>query len=465
MVPLITSAPRHFDPAIESLDVAEIRRLQDHLVQETMAAIEGNAFYSSIYRRAGVDISGVRSVSDLREVPIIRKSDIVNDISEHPPYGRRLAVPEERVANVVESSGTSASGKEVQALTAGDLQRIVDAEKVGFIWAGATEGTVVAVNVPVGMTAAGYWWNLALQQMSCNTLRLGGLATERRISYLSTYHAEMMLCDSHYLRRMTHIADALGYELRRDMSRMSAIIVGGGGWNDGEAAEWADAWGAVIHEQYGSSQRCIAWTCEGGVLGPSGRNMVHFLPHQYLVEVIDPETGEHVEEGADGEIVLTLFGYEATPLVRYGTRDRGRWRTGATCPCGRSFDGLETGSVGRLDDMLRVRGLNLWPSEVDRVVFADASVADYRAEVWQDEDASERISLLVNVIDETHGHADEVAEELSSRLKATIGLRFEVTPQVLSAREAGQMSSDAKPRRWSDRRGDAVPGPSWDTGE
>lgn len=462
---MITSAPRYFDPSIEALDVAEIHRLQDRLVQETAAAIARNQFFSSIYRRAGVDISRVRTARDLRDVPIIRKADIVKDISEHPPYGRRLAVPEERIANVVESSGTSASGKEVQALTAGDLQRIVDAEKVGFIWAGAAEGTVVAVNVPVGMTAAGYWWNLALQQLSCNTLRLGGLPTERRLSYLSSYAAEMMLCDSHYLRRMTHIAEALGYEPRRDMSRMSAIIVGGGGWNDGEVAEWADAWDAVIHEQYGSSQRCIAWTCENGVLGPSGRNMVHFLPHQYLVEVIDPDTGEHVDEGADGEIVLTLFGYEAAPLVRYGTRDRGRWRTGASCSCGRSFDGLETGSVGRLDDMLRVRGLNLWPVEVDKVVFACPCVADYRAEVWQDEDASERISLLLSVVDDEHGHADGAVEDLSNRLKATIGLRFEVASQVLSAREVGQMSSDAKPRRWSDRRGDALHGPTWDKGE
>lgn len=459
---MITSPPRYFDRSIETLDSAQIERLQDRLVQETMATIQGNAFFSSIYRRAGVDVSGVRSVRDLGELPIIRKSDIVEDILEHPPYGRRLAVPEERVANVVESSGTSSSGKEVQALTAGDLQRIIDAEKVGFIWAGAAEGTVVAVNLPVGMTAAGYWWNLALQQMSCNTLRLGGLPTEKRLSYLSTYGAEMMLCDSQYLRRISHVADALGFKLRRDMPRMAAIFVGGGGWTDLEVEQWAEEWGATLHEQYGSSQRCIAWTCEHGILGPSGRNMVHFLPHQYVVEVVDPVSGEHVDEGAEGEIVLTLFGYEATPLVRYGTRDRGRWRTGASCSCGRSFDGLEAGSVARLDDMMRVRGLNLWPDEVDKVVFTNSSVADYRAEVWQDAAANERVSLLVSVVEEARVRADEVAEDLSIGLKAATGLRIEVTSRVLSAREVARASSDTKPRRWSDRRGDAVLGPTWD---
>jgi phenylacetate-CoA ligase len=459
---VITPPPRYFDRSIEALDVAQIQRLQDRLVQETMAAVQGNAFFSSIYRRAGVDVSRVRSVRDLRELPIIRKSDIVEDISAHPPYGRRLAVPEDRVANIVESSGTSASGKEVQALTARDLQRIVDAEKVGFIWAGAMEGTVVAVNLPVGMTAAGYWWNLALQQMSCNTLRLGGLPTEKRLSYLSMYGAEMMLCDSQYLRRMSHVADALGFKLRREMPRMAAIFVGGGGWNEREVEQWAEDWGAVLHEQYGSSQRCIAWTCENGILGPSGRNMVHFLPHQYLVEVLDPLSGEHVDEGGDGEIVLTLFGYEATPLVRYGTRDRGRWRRGASCCCGRSFDGLEAGSVARLDDMMRVRGLNLWPDEVDKVVFASPSVADYRAEVWQDGEANERVSLLVNVVDEAQVRAEEVAGDLSIQLKSATGLRVEVTPRVISVREVAQSSSDTKPRRWSDLRGNTVLGPTWD---
>jgi phenylacetate-CoA ligase len=314
----------------------------------------------------------------------------------------------------------------------------------------------------VGMTAAAYWWNLALYDLGCNTLRLGGLNTEQRLHYLRSYGAEQMLIDSHYLRRMTYIARNLGYKLRRDMARMAAIFVGGGGWSDEEAKEWAEEWGAVLYEQYGSSQRCIAWTCEKGIFGSPGRGVVHTLPHQYLLEVVDPVTGEHVGEGDEGEIVITLFGYQAMPLVRYGSRDRGRWRTGASCGCGRPFDGLEAGSVGRLDDMLRVRGRNLWPDQVDKTVFASESVADYRAEVWQDEAAGERLSLRAFLVPGAVSRGGPLAEELTSRLRQATGLRFDVSTYVLGDQEMEVTAlAGAKPRRWADRRGMQASGPSW----
>lgn len=460
---MITAAPRHFDPALEALAPGEIRTLQDRLLEKTMAAVQTNAFFSSVYRSAGARPTRIRTVADLEELPIVRKADIVADVAEHPPYGRRLATPPEKIANVVESSGTSAAGKEIQALSAPDLQRLLDAEKVGFVWAGATEGTVVAFNLPVGMTAAGYWWTLALHQLSCNTLRLGGLTTEQRLHYLQRYGAELMLVDSHYLRRMTYIAGTLGYKLRRDMARMEAIFVGGGGWNDEEAAAWAEEWGVILHEQYGSSQRCISWTCEQGILTGSGRGVVHSLPHQYFLEVVDPESGERVGEGQEGEIVVTLFGYEAMPLIRYGTRDRGRFRPGASCSCGRSFDGIEAGSVRRLDDMVRVRGRNVWPDQVDQATFGTEGVADYRVEIWQDESATERVSLRLLLLPQAQGTQTDIAQDLASRLKSATGLRFEVVPHVMTAREVETSASpEHKPRRWADRRDERAVGPRWE---
>ena len=464
---MIVEAPRYFDRDLETSPPSEIRALQDRLVAETMQSLERNEFFSSLYRSAGVKLDRIRTVADLQELPIVRKAEIVADAAARPPFGSRLGVAGDEIVNVVESSGTSASGKEVQALSASDLQRLLDAEEVGFIWGGACKGTVFAVNLPVSMTAAGYWWNLALYQLGCNTLRLGGLTTEMRLAYLANYRAEQMIIDGHYLNRMTHFARESGYRPGDRIESMATIYVGGGAWSDENAERWADEWGAVLHEQYGSSQRCIAWTCERGILDRGVRGLVHTLPHQYLVEVLDPATGMHVEEGEVGEIVLTLFGYEASPLVRYGTRDRGRYLPASSCPCGRPFDGLEAGSVGRLDDMLRVRGLNLFPDQVDRVVFSTAGVVDYQAEAWADPGGSERLSLLVAVVadaadPESHGGLERACPGLAERLRTATGLRFEVEARALSAQEIEETGRpDTKPRRWSDRRDAPRNGPSW----
>jgi phenylacetate-CoA ligase len=464
---VILPPPRYFDRELETSRAPEIRALQDRLVAETMQSLHANEFFSSLYRRAGVKLERIRTVADLQELPIIRKADIVADAAARPPFGSRLGVAPEQVVNIVETSGTSASGKEVQALSAPDLQRLLDAEQVGFIWGGACHGSVVAVHLPVSMTAAGYWWNLALFQLGCNTLRLGGLSTEARLAYLATYRAEQMIIDGHYLNRMTHFARESGYRPGDRVESMATILIGGGGWSDENAERWADEWGAVLHEQYGSSQRCIAWSCERGILDRGSRGLVHTLPHQYLVEVLDPDTGMHVEDGEVGEIVLTLFGYQASPLVRYGTRDRGRFLPASACPCGRPFDGIEAGSVGRLDDMLRVRGLNLFPDQVDRVVFATAGIVDYQGEAWADRGGSERLSLLVSLVADAAGgdgpeRVEGICLGLAERLRAATGLRFEVGARTLSSREIEETARpDVKPRRWSDRRDALCSGPRW----
>lgn len=460
---MITSAPRFFDRELETLDADEIRKVQDRLVDETLEAVRANTFFESRYSRDHVALDRVHGVAGLRELPIVRKADMLEDLAEHPPYGRRLGVALESIVNVVESSGTSAAGREVQALDANDLEALLSSEKVGFIWAGATEGTVVALHFPVGMTAAGYWWTIALYGLGCNTLRLGGQRTKQRLEYMKNYDVEQMVLGSHYLERLTFLASTHGYEPTRDFPRLASILVSGGGWSIESAERWSATWGATLYEQYGSSQRCIAWSCEQGMVDRGRRGVVHGLPHHYVFEVIDPDTGDHVDEGAEGEIVLTVLGRRAMPLVRYGTGDRAVFRTGASCSCGRHFDGIEAGSVGRFDDMLRLRDRNLWPDEVDRIVLSTPSVLDYAAAAWIDEIAQVRLSMSL-ALEPTVGTRtiEPIISEVSARLREATGLRFELVARVLGTREVDETALiDTKPRRWSDLR--ATPGvaPTW----
>lgn len=431
-------------------------------MRKTLARLGTNDFYTGFYARHGVDPTRERGLAELAELPLVRKADILADIAESPPYGRRLSVPASSIVNVVESSGTSASGKEVQALSADDLEALLESERIGFIWGGASAGTVVALHTPVTMTAAGYWWNLALYGLSCNVLRLGGMSTERRLSYMKSYSAEQMMIGGHYLQRMTYLAGVFGYDLRRDFERLQVIFVGGGGWSTETAERWAEEWGAVLHEQYGSSQRCIAWTCERGIVDGGRRSVVHFLPQHYVAEVLDPVSGEQVGEGEEGEIVLTLLGERAMPLVRYATGDRAIFRTGGSCRCGRAFDGIEAGSVGRFDDMVRVRDRNLWPDEVDRVVLSKRGVLDYQAATWIDAEAQVRLSMKLSLEPEVLGEAEVLGAGIAAELKEATGLRFEVDVDTRESAAADRSEiNDGKPRRWGDLRATPGEAPAW----
>ncbi len=459
---MTASSSRYFDQELESLGAGELRQLQDRLLRETLAGVSRNGFFGELYRRHGVDPSRVRGVADLALLPVVRKADIIGDAAEAPPYGRRLGVRPGEIVNVVESSGTSAAGREVQALSAADLEAVLASERAGFIWSGAGAGTVVALHVPVAMTAAGYWWTLALHGLGCNTLRLGGLSTRQRLSSMKSYGVEQMVIGGHYLQRMTYLAGVYGYDLRRDFEKLRVIFVGGGGWSTEMAERWAEEWDVVLHEQYGSSQRCVAWTCERGVLDRAGRGVIHFLPQFYVAELVDPGSGELVGEGEEGEIVLTVLGERAMPLIRFGTGDRAIYRSAGSCSCGRAFDGIEAGSLGRFDDMLRVRDRNLWPDEVDRVVLERAGVLDYEAATWIDDQAQVRLSLRVGVGPAALAGAAELGERLAGDLKEATGLRFEVVPETVGLSDIDRPEhNDGKPRRWQDLRSTPGKRPSW----
>lgn len=460
---MISITPRFFDRELETLDASEVRGLQNRLVDETLSALQDNVFFASQYKKASVRLDRVRGVAGLGELPIVRKSDILEDLARNPPYGNRLGGSPAAIVNVVESSGTSAAGREAQALDASDLDAIVRAEKAGFVWAGATEGTVVGLHFPVGMTAAGYWWTLALYELGCNTLRLGGERTAHRLEYMKRYDVEQMVLGSHYLQRLTYLAMENGYDLRRDFPRLQSILLTGGGWSVETAEQWSATWGATLYEQYGSSQRCVAWTCERGMVDEGKPGLIHGLPDQYVLEVIDPTTNEHVDEGEEGEIVLTVLGRPVMPLVRYGTGDRAIFRSGRTCRCGRAFDGIEAGSVGRIDDMLRIRDRNLWPGEIDRLVLSTPSVLDYNAVVWIDATAQVRLSIDL-ALEPTVGVGaiDPIADRLSERLDREIGLRFEVSARALENSEVDETALvDGKPRRWKDLRSSPGTRPTW----
>jgi phenylacetate-CoA ligase len=361
-----------------------------------------------------------RDPEAFRTLGMTAKQDVVEDCAGHPPYGARTVAVAADIRMVVHTSGTSGQGMAVYALDPADLEAIIRTEAVGFLWAGIREGTRVLLTLPIGMTAAGLWYSAALRAIGANVFSVGPYSTERKIELLRQFEPEVVVGTPTYLQRLAVASDDAG--LSPETSSVKTLIVAGQPFS----LPWARAiearWGATLYEQYGCTERAIAWTCPGGVIKGDSLGALHFPPESGYYEVIDPDSGEPVGHGETGELIISPFGADASPLIRYATGDRVRWMAPGGCPCGRPLAGIVAGEVERYDDMMKIRGMNVWPASFDHAVFAVETVSDYRGTVWVDDDGSERVEIRA----EGGGEPDALAEAVSASVHRVTGLRVEV---------------------------------------
>jgi phenylacetate-CoA ligase len=443
------------EPEIERLDRSEIQALQLRLFNEEFERVRrGNAFFRDYYDRLGFRTGSMESFDAIRSIPVVRKDQVLRDAASQPPYGRRLQVSEHEIAQVVESSGTSGLGREVQALSSKDLDMIRHAKTFQFFWPGVRQGTVVGLNLPITMSAGGLWSLEALRGMGASVLRLGSMRVEDRLDYMKRYSVELIQVSTSYLMRLAVTAETLGYDVQKDFPRLRGIYVTGGGWSVEWARGVAGHWNARLFESYSSSQRIFAYTCEWGMLQGGHRGIIHFLPQLALAEVIDPATGEHVLDGEEGEIVITPFRMHAHPLIRYATGDRVRFRSGRTCPCGRQFDGIEAGSVTRFDDMMKIKGVNVWPATIDAMI-SRREVAEYRGDLSVDERGREVASIHLEFLDDVDGDTRQrLMADLMNRIHQEVRLHFVVDewqgPSLIE--DMSGFRDGSKIRRWNDHR-------------
>jgi phenylacetate-CoA ligase len=424
-------------------------------MREQVAWAARSPFYAERFAAVGMTAADLRQPADVARIPLTRKADLCDDVAAHPPYGSRLVADAREVVSVVETSGTSGKGREVHVATADDLRRIIAMESEGFAWAGIGIGTVVVLTIPTTMTAASTWWSLALNAMGANWLRVGTLSSTEKLRYAQRYNAEVLIATPTYLTRLESAALQIGLDPNTDLPSLRSIVVAGEPRSAAWAAEREQVWGATVYEQWGCTQGAVAWACENGMARNGERGMLHFLPHLEWMEVIDPQTGAHVGDGEVGELVVTPLGVRGAPLIRFATGDRVRFRAAHTCSCGRPFDGIEAGSVSRYDDMLKVKGVNVWPSAVDALIDEQPAITEHRVTVAVDAGRREVITVELQFDPATSASQRvDLAARLRPGLHALIGLHVE----IIEWTGEGDLGDEVlhgtpwKARRWRDLR-------------
>lgn len=439
----------------DRLSRQEMRALQWRHIQALLErTIPHNPFITKQFAAAGLKPEHLWSLEDFsRLVPFVTKLDILEDQKQHPPYGSMLGVPVERLRKMHTTSGTSGIGQERYGLTESDT--LYDGLGMALCMEAAVipRGAPCALTLPVSTNSAGQCIYHGIQMHGSHCLLLGLFDAPTKLRFMREFGAAYMVTAPAYLTRLTLLCQAEGIEPRQEFPGLRAITVATEAFPPAWAERMGEFWGCQIHELYGSTQMgtIAAWTCTDCQAARNGElGVLHLGENLGFFEVLDFDSHEPVGPGDFGELVITTFGREASPLVRFRMGDRVRLVESSRCPSGRSLMAIEAGNISRFDDMLKIKASNVYPSVIDEIIFSHVECAEYNGRVYLDKQGREQAEVSLEFLDQVVDEARrrEIVQEIGTAIKQ----RTAVTMQVKPVAPGTLPRFEWKPRRWNDER-------------
>ena len=401
--------------ARSDLEGLQLDRLRAMLVE----IFPRNRFYVRKLAAAGVSAGDIRSLPDLVRLPFTTKSELLEDQQAEPPYGRNLTYPLSQYSRYNQTSGTM--GKPLRWLdTAASWDWALGCWETIYRIAGVTARDRLFFPFSFG-PFLGFWTAFeAASRLGCLCLPGGGMSSAGRLRFLLDNQGTVVLCTPTYALRLAEVAREHGIPLSSSTPGYSvrALIVAGepGGSIPATRARIEQAWGARVFDHAGLTE--VGPAAIECAENPGG---LHLLEGDYLLEVIDPDSGLALRPGEIGEMVLTNLGRWGSPVLRYRTGDSIRVDP-YPCPCGRGFVRLAGGILGRTDDMLYVRGNNVYPTALEAVIRKFNEVAEYRVLAGE---ANELAALRIE-IEPSVPEAADLAERVGQAIRDELLFRAEV---------------------------------------
>lgn len=334
----------------EELQALQLKRLKE-TVERVYYLVP---FYRRKFEEAGVKPSDIKSLEDLKRLPFTTKQDL----RDNYPFGL-FAVPLEQVVRIHSSSGTTGKPT-VVGYTRHDMEVWTEVMVRTYLMADVDNKDVVHNAYGYGLFTGGLGFHYGAEALGASVVPASGGFTKRQLMLMKDFGATILCCTPSFALHLSEVAKEEGYDLRKDF-KLRAGFFGAEPASPGLKEAVAEAWGIQYVEAYGLSEIIgpgVAASCEYGSL--------HVFEDHFIPEVIDPETGEVLPDGEEGELVITTLTKQALPMIRYRTRDITVIRR-EPCRCGRTIVWIE-GIKGRADDMLIVNGVNVFPSQVEHVI-------------------------------------------------------------------------------------------------
>lgn len=400
-------------------DRSQIENMQSQrLVEMLQAIIPRNRFWTSKFAAAGVDVATIRGLEDLAKLPFTTKQELVDNQSQQPPYGSNLSYPSTRFRRLHQTSGTT--GRPVRWMDTQDSwDWFMECWRQIYTLAGLQPWDRLFFPFSFG-PFIGFWAAFEGAGRFGNfCIAGGGMSTLVRLQAMIENEATVVCCTPTYAMRMAEVAAAEGIDLKETSVRMLIVAGEPGGTIPGTRARIEEAWEARVIDHWGMT--------ELGSLGIESEDRpggLYLLETECIAEILHQETLTPVALGEIGELVVTNLGRIGSPLIRYRTRDLVKASI-VDDPAGRKLTWLDGGILGRSDDMLFVRGNNVFPSSIEAVVREIAEVAEFRIELK----TVRAMQELCVAIEPTVAAAETVAlliERVQSALRQRLGFIVDV---------------------------------------
>ncbi len=415
----------YYNPEIETMPREEMKKLQsERLVKQVKHVYDNVKFYRDKMDAAGIKPEDIHGIEDLHKLPFIEK----DDLRDQYPYGL-LAVPVEDCVRIQSTSGTT--GRRVVAFyTQHDIDLWDECCARAIMAAGGTKEDVVHVSYGYGLFTGGPGLNGGSHKVGSLTLPMSSGNTDRQLQFMTDLGSTILCCTPSYA---AYLAESIKERGIKDQIKLKAGIFGAEPWTEEMRHDIEQSLGIKAYDIYGLTEISgpgVSFEC-------SEQKGMHINEDHFIAEIINPETGEVLPEGEKGELVFTCITKEAFPLIRYRTRDL-CVLTRKPCSCGRTHVRM-TKPLGRTDDMMVIRGVNVFPSQIETVLMQDGYPSNYQIVVDR---VNNTDTLDINIEVKDGIQPGDAAEEkkLVAQLKSMLGIsaRVHLLPQKSIVRSEGK---------------------------
>ncbi len=429
---------RYYQKEIETMPVEEIKKMQsEKLVKQVRHVYENVPYYRDLMDKKGVTPDDIHGIEDLHKLPFLTKADL----RDAYPYGL-LAKPLEECVRIQSTSGTT--GRRVVAFyTQKDVDLWEDCCARAIVAVGGSEKDVCQVAYGYGLFTGGPRLNGGSHKVGCLTLPMSSGNTERQIQFMTDLNATILCCTPSYAAYIGESLKEMGY--KPEDIPLKAGIFGAEPWTEEMRRGIEETLGIKAYDIYGLTETSgpgVSFECQE-------QTGMHINEDHFLAEIIDPDTGEVLPEGSKGELVFTSLDKEAFPLLRYRTRDI-CVLSRKPCSCGRTFIKMAK-PMGRTDDMLIIRGVNVFPSQIETVLLKEGYQPNYQIivdRVNNNDTFDVNVEMNPDQFTDTVSGITALEKSLADAMKTMLG----INPKVHLVAPKSIVRSEGKAVRVIDKR-------------
>jgi len=388
----------YWNPRIERMPIDDLHELQGKRLRSLVRYVhDHSSFYRERFREAGVEPDDIKKLSDVTKLPFTFKVDLRNTY----PTGM-FCLPENWVVRYHVSSGTTGKPT-IVGYTQGDIDMWTESLARALTSVGLGREDVIQVSYGYGLFTGGLGLHYGAERIGATVLPTGAGNTERQIELMQDLGSTAIACTPSYFLHMNEVAQKMGVSIRDD-TKLKAGIFGAEPWSDETRKRIEESTGIKAYDIYGTSEMSGPLFTECHL-----QNGIHIWADLFLLEVIDPKTGEQVENGERGELVVTTLNKWAFPLIRYRIGDI-TILNNEPCECGRTHPRIMR-ILGRTDDMIVVRGINVFPSQVESVLMRIPEIGEHYQIIVDRKGPLDVMTVKVEMTESTF--SDKIADLMS----------------------------------------------------